>query len=510
MTGNRGVLRLHHVSLGTPDLPRALAFYRDLLGGEVAHEFRNDAGELYGVFVHHGHGTFVELFRDEGAAASQPGRFRHLAFEVADIEAAAASLRAKGYTPTVRRGRTDSVLQLFVDDADGNTVELQQHDEQSALTRYLAKRRSSRRRPAGRIWALLSGTFAALVIADFALRLVAPAFDPDRQFRMIPGIGSAPTLAPQNSTLWQRSMWGNYEVPVEIGNYGLRERKPITAADKSAIFVVGDQFPFGAGVAEGERFSDLLGRKLGVPVYNISMRGMLPWGHFKLVQYTEDIVRYANESDFKVERLVCVLSLGSDVKRYQDMASGSVGAVDEVPARSRLGALESWLESNSALGMAAQTLVFTYGLSSRHGVLHMPGVYRALRAVHDFVFPRAGVPLAVPADYDEAVRQTVIQLEKIAALRNTLFVIVPAPNQFRPDELFPESADIYARMHAAFVAAMSRSGLSFVDLAPAFAQTRASEQVLFPHDLQWTPAAHAAAAEALAPAMVAKWNLTSP
>ena len=139
MTSPR-ILRLHHVSLGTKDLPRALAFYRDHLGGQLAHEFRTDAGELYGAFVHHGDGTFIELFRQDDAGEAPAGRFRHLAFEVEDIEAAAASLRSRGYASTVRRGRTDQVLQLFIDDPDGNRVELQQHDEQSALTHFLAVR----------------------------------------------------------------------------------------------------------------------------------------------------------------------------------------------------------------------------------------------------------------------------------------------------------------------------------------------------------------------------------
>jgi glyoxylase I family protein len=509
MTANQGVLRLHHVSLSTPDLQSALAFYRDLLGGEVAHEFRNEAGELYGAFVHCGHGTFVELFQDAVAVSSQPSRFRHLSFEVEDIEAAAARLRSKGYTPGIRRGRTDQVLQLFIDDADGNKVELQQHDEQSALKQYLTKNIKPRGWPAVRVWALLSGIFVALFIADFALRFVDPMFDPDRQFRMIPGIGSAPTLAPENSTLWQRSIWGNYALPVEIDRYGLRERKSILKADKSAIFVVGDQFPFGAGVPEDKRFSNLLEFKLGVPVYNIAMRGILPWGHFKLVRYAEQIVSYANESEFKVGRLVFVLPVDNQVNRYQDMASGSVGAAVDAPAKSRLGAFESWAEANSALAMSAQTLIFTYGLSGRYGILHAPGVYRMLRAVHDFMFPRAKVPLSVPADYDESVRQTLIQLGKIAALRDVLFVIVPAPNQFMPDELFSESAETYTRMHDVFIAAMAHSGLTFVDLAPAFARTHASQEVLFPHDLQWTPAAHVAAAEALVPAIVAKWKLTT-
>lgn len=141
MTGE--TLRLHHVSLSTSDLPRAIAFYRDALGGEVAHEFRNENGKLYGAFIHCGNGSFIELFH---AAAFVPsGRLRHLSFEVADIEAAAAHMRELGYAPAVRRGRTDKVLQFFIHDPDGNEIELQQHDGQSALTWFLNQRTGAQR-----------------------------------------------------------------------------------------------------------------------------------------------------------------------------------------------------------------------------------------------------------------------------------------------------------------------------------------------------------------------------
>lgn len=138
MTG--GTLRLHHVSLSTSDLPRAIAFYRDALGGEVVHEFRNESGKLYGVFIHCGNGSFMELFHDAAAPSASSSRVRHISFEVADIEAAAVHMRELGYAPTVRRGRTDKVLQFFIHDPDGNEVELQQHDDQSALTQFLNQR----------------------------------------------------------------------------------------------------------------------------------------------------------------------------------------------------------------------------------------------------------------------------------------------------------------------------------------------------------------------------------
>jgi lactoylglutathione lyase len=129
--------RLSHASFGSTDLPRTIAFYRSLLDCEVAHEFRNPAGEVYGVFLYCRNGTFLEFFNDQ---ASKPtgGLFRHVCFEVDDIEAAAERFRAAGHAPEIRRGRTDRILQFFVHDPDGTMIEFQQHDGESVLLRYVS------------------------------------------------------------------------------------------------------------------------------------------------------------------------------------------------------------------------------------------------------------------------------------------------------------------------------------------------------------------------------------
>jgi len=137
--------RLSHVCLGARDPVRTIAFYRDVLGCAVAHEFQNAVGELYGAMLHCGDGTFIELFRDAGAATSG-GPFRHLCFEVVDIEATAARLRASGFECNVRRGRTDRVLQFFIHDPDGTMIEFHEHDAESALYPWVAS--SCARRPA--------------------------------------------------------------------------------------------------------------------------------------------------------------------------------------------------------------------------------------------------------------------------------------------------------------------------------------------------------------------------
>ena len=132
--------RLSHVCLGSTDLPRTVDFYRRVLGCEVAHEFRNPAGELYGVFLACRNGTFLEFFNEQ-APKPPGGLFRHMCFEVEDIERMADIARSHGLKPEVRRGRTDHILQFFIHDPDGNMIEFQQHDRQSVLYPLLPENR---------------------------------------------------------------------------------------------------------------------------------------------------------------------------------------------------------------------------------------------------------------------------------------------------------------------------------------------------------------------------------
>ena len=132
--------RLSHVCLGSTDLARTIRFYRELLGCEVAHEFRNPAGEVYGVFLSCRNGTFIEFFNEQSTKPAG-GLFRHTSFEVDDIEDMAATARRHGFQPEVKRGRTDHILQFFIHDPDGNMIEFQQHDRESVLYPLLPENR---------------------------------------------------------------------------------------------------------------------------------------------------------------------------------------------------------------------------------------------------------------------------------------------------------------------------------------------------------------------------------
>lgn len=128
---------LSHVGLTARDLDKTQAFYCDLLGCRVVHEFRNAQGQRYGLFLVVNHGTFLEFFLEQ-TPTPPGGRFRHLCFEVEDIHRCAERLRAAGFSVEVARGRTDRVLQCRINDPDGNQVEFHQYDPEAVQYPYMA------------------------------------------------------------------------------------------------------------------------------------------------------------------------------------------------------------------------------------------------------------------------------------------------------------------------------------------------------------------------------------
>lgn len=132
----KGVIRqLSHASFATNDLDATRRFYGDVLGLETVHEFRNDANEVYGVYLAAGRTTFLEFF-NKPQPADAGDLFRHICLVVDDIEALSGELRKLGYTCTIYRGRTDHTLQMWIADPNGIKVEFHQYDSESALSKF--------------------------------------------------------------------------------------------------------------------------------------------------------------------------------------------------------------------------------------------------------------------------------------------------------------------------------------------------------------------------------------
>jgi catechol 2,3-dioxygenase-like lactoylglutathione lyase family enzyme len=109
---------VHHVSINVSDVERSVVFYVDVLGGKIRHD-RPELG-FDGAWLDFGDQQ-VHLL--EGAPPPAVGQ--HFALAVSDLDAAVASLRARGIEITdavaIGAGR-----QSFLSDPDGNAVELHQ------------------------------------------------------------------------------------------------------------------------------------------------------------------------------------------------------------------------------------------------------------------------------------------------------------------------------------------------------------------------------------------------
>jgi hypothetical protein len=355
-----------------------------------------------------------------------------------------------------------------------------------------------------KLWCWATTVVAGLFIVEFALRAAVPGLDPALQFHMIDGTGSVPTLAPHNSLLRQRSIWGEFDVSLSIGPNGLRETKDILAAPDNAIFVVGNQFAFGEGVAEDQRFSAGMQTALGTPVYNIAMRALLPTGQFKLVHFVEQNIRNARGSNYQIRRLLVVISVPRDIRRYEEMAKEAPHHSPIVSAssfrNSFFSAPVNWLLRNTALGLCGRIALYKYALSRDFGLLSKVGVYDALRS-----WWRGSRNRRMPAEGlvdSEAVRQTVGQLKKIAKLRNSLFLIMPPTTAFHGDGPRGESM-----LYDALISELARAGIAYVDTRPMLTEAAKSESVVFRHAEQWNVAAHAALVPALAAAATSRWAI---
>jgi len=123
-----------HAALFCADIERSLNFYCEILGLKRAFELEKD-GKPYLFYLKVADGQFIELFfaREGMLPFSRKNcSFAHLCLEVEDIEAACAAITAKGYPLTQQpKQGMDSNWQAWLDDPDGNPIELMQINPES-------------------------------------------------------------------------------------------------------------------------------------------------------------------------------------------------------------------------------------------------------------------------------------------------------------------------------------------------------------------------------------------
>jgi lactoylglutathione lyase len=133
------VSAIAHTCIGVSDLNRALGFYRDAIGLEVARRTEMPTGAILVLLKPPAGQEVIELFWSAGnqspAAASGPGKvstapvgLRHVAFWVEDVRRVVGELEGLGVAITRRPpgpGQAGNLI-AFVKDPDGTDVELMQ------------------------------------------------------------------------------------------------------------------------------------------------------------------------------------------------------------------------------------------------------------------------------------------------------------------------------------------------------------------------------------------------
>lgn len=119
---------IHHVALICSDYPRSKHFYTQVLGLQIIAETYREARDSWKLDLAIGDAQ-LELFSFPGAPArpSYPEAqgLRHLAFAVADLDAAVADLRSHGVTPEpIRTDELTGKRFTFFSDPDHLPLEL--------------------------------------------------------------------------------------------------------------------------------------------------------------------------------------------------------------------------------------------------------------------------------------------------------------------------------------------------------------------------------------------------
>jgi len=121
--------QIGQIAITVRDLPRAVNFYRDVLGLELTRRSKSPRGSELVFFKAPGSEEEIEICKFDESGPVQVGPdLTHLAFSVDDIEAFARHAAALGYPLSDGPTKTSSgSIFAFIDAPEGYEVELIQH-----------------------------------------------------------------------------------------------------------------------------------------------------------------------------------------------------------------------------------------------------------------------------------------------------------------------------------------------------------------------------------------------
>jgi len=134
------IRKLAHLNFVTNDLGKIIDFYVNKLGMKVKFTLNNQEGKPFGYYFACGDTTFLEFF-DQAMAAEVWGgkveelnigtRYKHFCLEVTGLDEFCTSLKERGVNVTEIRLGMDNSRQAWINDPDGNAIELMEYSYSS-------------------------------------------------------------------------------------------------------------------------------------------------------------------------------------------------------------------------------------------------------------------------------------------------------------------------------------------------------------------------------------------
>jgi hypothetical protein len=299
-------------------------------------------------------------------------------------------------------------------------------------------------------------TIATLLVAEYAIRWLIPVPDLHQDAVRLfthsrPGL---PDFGMPNSEA-RMARVGEYDIRFRFNSHGLRDKRDITKARADEIIFLGDSQTFGFGVQTHERFSDLVGDKLGVATYNLAVPT-------DILGYKQ-LLEFAVKNGARAQRLVVGLSMETDILPYSrsersESATNAPAGVSEGPAavdgmakkvqpaapadnalRTRLLPLKRWLSYNSALYFTVANFV------------------RQWPVLQDLAVDANLITPAVYVWDPEIIERTVAALQDLCSGYECTIAIIPSRGLWTSKD--PQAE----RGHEALVGMLRVKGLTVVD-----------------------------------------------
>lgn len=320
---------------------------------------------------------------------------------------------------------------------------------------------------------VLASSALALVVAEVAVRLFLPQYDP-RGGLSIEVTPEGLPLGPKNAVVRQRKNTGDYDVQLRFNAYGFRDDADVVDSKADDWVVVGDSFSMGWGVEEDEKYSEVLEALLGTTVYNIAA----PSAHIRTYAH---LLEYAHRHGLQAQQVIVGICMENDLLAYDRPSRvNRPERQRKVRQRARFAQVKRYLAEHSALYFLATSAV--------HQSETLRGVAQRIGWMRANVPSQRNTPLP-----QEVIDASVALLVDIAQPYNkTKIVLIPSRGLW-----LSEHRAIEAATHARFAQALAQAGLEVVDLKEAFERENNPLAYHFAHDGHWNPQGHRLTAETL-------------